>query len=184
MPGPQPLPIVLSPALGSLLRQLLRRHSLSQTLANRVRIVLAAAEGHSNAEIEQELRVGPSTVWQWRKRFHEALPSLQATEGEKPGDEKALREALLEVLGDRPRSGRPPVFSAEQLTQIIAIACEHVEDTKQPIDQLVAREVAEEAVKRGIVESISPRHVQRFFPRGRSETAQDQAVAHAPGRGD
>ena len=46
-----------------------RRHSSSQALALRSRIVLACAEGGPNTEIAAELGCNPVTVAKWRHRF-------------------------------------------------------------------------------------------------------------------
>ncbi len=46
-----------------------QRHSSSQALALRCRIVLAYAEGRPNGEVASELRVHPTTVSKWRHRF-------------------------------------------------------------------------------------------------------------------
>ncbi len=39
-------------------------------------------------------------------------------------DEKELERLIVELLGDRERSGAPVTFTAEQVTQIVALACE------------------------------------------------------------
>ena len=46
-----------------------RRHSSSQALALRCRIVLACAEGRTNTEIAVDLGVNQVTVAKWRHRF-------------------------------------------------------------------------------------------------------------------
>ena len=75
------------------------------------------------------------------------------------GDEKSV----LERLQDAPRSGSPPKFTAEQLTHLFAIACEDPRESGRPISHWTNRELADELVKRNIVESISPRHVGRLL---------------------
>jgi putative transposase len=53
-------------------------------------------------------------------------------------------------------------FSAEQWCQIIALACEPPEASARPISHWTPRELADEARKRGIVATISARHVGRL----------------------
>ncbi len=59
------------------------------------------------------------------------------------------------VLSDEPRWGAPVKFSAEQVVQIIAIACETPQLSGRPISQWSAWELADEAIIRGIVTTIS-----------------------------
>lgn len=177
MSGPKPLPIDLSPEVRTILEGLLRRRACPQGLVKRVRVVLRAADGLSNRAIHDELGGGSDTIWRWRKRFHVALPRLCAILNDpENGDGNALTRAVAEALADLPRSGRPPVFTAEQLTAIIAIACEDPAASERPISHWSAREVADEAVKRKIVDTISTRHVARFFPPGRSSPAPHQVL--------
>ena len=56
-------------------------------------------------------------------------------------------------------------FTPEQVCAIIALACEDPKDSDLPISQWSQSEVARQAVKRGIVASISHGSVGRFFKR-------------------
>ena len=79
---------------------------------------------------------------------------------EKPA---ALREAIEEVLSDLPRAGCGGTFTAEQIAQIMAVACEPPENSGRPVTHWTPRELADEVIERGIVPSISVRHVGRFL---------------------
>jgi len=70
-------------------------------------------------------------------------------------------------LTDTLRSGAPATFTAEQIVQIVAVACEHPAEAERPISPWTPREVADEVIKRGIVETISTRSVGRFLQSGR-----------------
>lgn len=98
----------------------------------------------------------------------------------------ALREAIEGVLSDLPRAGCGGKFTAEQIAQILAVACEPPEDSGRPVSHWTPRELAEEVIKRQIVPSISVRQVGRFLKAGGSSTAQEPAVAPSeavgPGR--
>jgi len=76
-------------------------------------------------------------------------------------------------LSDLPRSGTPPKFTAEQLVQIMAVACEAPAESGRPVSHWTPPELADEVVKRQIVESISPSSVWRFLKSGRLKTAPD-----------
>ena len=67
-----------------------------------------------------------------------------------------LRRTIEDVLSDAPRAGAHGKFSAEQMTQIMAVACESPEQSGRPVDHWTHRELADEAKQRGIVLSISP----------------------------
>jgi putative transposase len=177
MPGPRPRPIVLTDRQRETLEHLTRRTSGTQGLVRRARIVLAAAEGHNNEQIARRLGINRETARLWRRVWSEAAELLAAAEEEETS-EKALRECVEGVLADAPRSGAPATFAPEQVVQIVALACEDPrEDSGRAITHWTPRELADEAVKRGIVGSISPRSVGRFLGRGGSQTPQDALLA-------
>ena len=43
-----------------------------------------------------------------------------------------LREAILDILSDAPQPGAPATFTAEQVAQIVALACEPAELSGRP----------------------------------------------------
>jgi len=77
--------------------------------------------------------------------------------------EAALRRAIEQVLSDAPRNGSPGKFTAEQVTQILAVACEPPDNSGRPIDNWTHRELTDEVIQRGIVESISKSHVGSYL---------------------
>ena len=76
---------------------------------------------------------------------------------------QSLERRLISLLQDAPRSGTPARFSPEQLTQIIAVACEDPKNCGRPISHWSAEEIADEVVKRAIVPQISERTVNRLL---------------------
>jgi putative transposase len=156
MRGPQPPAITLTDEERRGLVALARRHTTPQQVALRARIVLAAAEGRNNAEIAREFGVAVETARLWRGRWLGLQPV-------------ALGDLSVEErLADIPRSGKPSGISAEQVCQIVALACEAPSQSGRPISQWAGREVADEIVARGILPAISPRHAARLLQRGRS----------------
>lgn len=154
MRGPKPPEINLSDAERQGLKALARRHTVSQQVALRARIVLAADEGYNNCQIARQLKVGVDMVRQWRTRWL----GLQAASL----DDLSLEERLT----DAPRPGRPAEINAEQVCRIVGLACEAPSQSERPISQWTGREVADEIVKRGIVPRISPRHAARLLKKG------------------
>jgi transposase len=71
---------------------------------------------------------------------------------------------ISERLADLPRPGRPAEITAEQICQVIALACEQPKE--RPISHWTGREIAEEVMARGIIEHISPRHAARLLKKG------------------
>ena len=104
--------------------------------------------------------------------------SGRRTEGQEETSEKALRECVEGVLADAPRSGAPATFAPEQVVQIVALACEAPrEDSGRPLTHWTPRDLADEAVQRGIVRRISVRSVGRFLQRGPFEAPPDALLA-------
>ena len=121
------------------------------------------------------LGVGRPMVVLWRGRWADAAERLAEIESEK--DDKELRSAIRKVLDDSPRSGCPTTFTPEQICQIMALACEATEDSDRPICEWTNRELADEVIKRGIVESISVRSVGRFLKSGAVTASQVKVLA-------
>lgn len=178
MPGPQPASITLTATQRSLLTRLARRHTSSQRLVRRLEIILGAADGANNEQVARRLSLATKTVRIWRDRWLAAAPRLHALEADEESSTTDLLTAIEEVLSDAPRSGTPPTFSAEQLCQILALACEPPADSGRPVTHWTPPELAAEAVKRGIVARISPRTVGRVLKRGPAQTASGPLLAH------
>jgi putative transposase len=143
------------------LEALVHQHSTPQQLALRARIILAAAAGQRNRQIARELQVARETVRLWRQRWQE----LQAM----PLEEQSVADRLT----DQPRSGSPGRITPEQWCHLVALVCEVPAGSERPISHWTPREIADEAVKRGLVATISPRHVGRFLKGDGPSTAPD-----------
>ncbi len=129
------------------LEQLVRTHSTPQQLALRARIILHGANGMCVRASARELGVWPKTVRYWRKRWRKA----------------AARQSVPERLADAPRSGAPATFTAEQICALVAMTCEKPSESERPISHWSQREIADEAMRRGIIPNISQRSVGRFL---------------------
>ena len=167
MATPKPPKVVLSERERAELERLVRAFTTGQQLALRARIVLLAGDGLNNLQIARELGVDDETPGHWRGRW------LQFREV--PLDDLSVAARLT----DAPREGAPAKFTPEQVCQIIAMACEKPADSGRPISQWSHRELADEIVRRGIVESISPRHAGRLLKRSRPQAASDPLLADA-----
>ena len=137
----------------------------SAQLIERCSIILLSADGVSNAEQGRRLGIDRQRARRWRTRWADNEERLAAAEREGASD-RDLAKLLRELLSDEPRSGAPATFTAEQLTQIIAVACEPPEESGRPVTHWTPKELADEVIKRDIVETISPRHVDRILKGG------------------
>jgi putative transposase len=132
-------------------------------------VVLLAAMGYTNLDIARLVPMDEEAVGLWRRRWagFGAVP-LEAM-------------SVMERLADAPRPGAVPRLSAEQVCQIVALACEQPSGSGRPISHGSHRELADEIVRRGITDRISPRHAARLLKSGRSAAASSAVLAH-PGR--
>jgi putative transposase len=131
-------------------------------VVERCRIILLSAEGWTNEAQADELGIDRQRVRRWRQRWAKARPALAAAE-QRGASDKDLEKLVIGILADDDRCGAPPKFTAEQVTGIIALACELPADSGLPVSHWTPPELAREAIKRGIVDSISPRQVDRFL---------------------
>jgi putative transposase len=169
----------LSEKQRAILERLIRRQTSSQRLVRRAKTILDAADGASNASSAVRLGLDRNTVRTWRYRWWSGAKALSAAAA--VGDsEKALRRRIESLLTNAPHPGTPGEFSAEQLAQLISVACEAPEDAGHPVTHWTPRALADEVIKRGIVKSISPRTVGRFLKRSRSQTPSLARLAQSP----
>jgi transposase len=124
---PSPYQIFLSGAEEAVL--MARARSVRSQYRDRLRaqIVLAAAAGKTGAAIAVELGVHADTVRKWRRRF---------------------AAGRLAGLKDAPRSGRPPVFTAADRAEAVALACALPAESGVPLARWSCPELARELAAR------------------------------------
>ena len=129
-----------------ILVELSQSRTESQLVVERATLVWRAFDGRLNAEIAAEISLGPGPVGVWRRRWPAAWEELTALECREP---RRLREALQEVFLDAPRTGSPGKFTAKQVTQILALACEPPEKSQRPITHSRAAGIARRGAAAG-----------------------------------
>lgn len=149
------------------LQKLVNRHNTPQQIALRAKIILMVSEGKNHREIARELGINRHTVSLWSHRWLE-------TQG------KEL--LILQRLQDSERVGAPVKFSMEQVIGLFALACSPPEDYGRPISHWTARELADEIMKQGIIESISVRHVGRLLEEAQLKPHQSRYWLTPPPR--
>jgi len=153
--------VVITERQQAVLQQLSRSTTVAFRLRQRAQLILLAFEKRLNRDIAETVQLGTNQVGAWRKRWQQEFERLTLIEGiEEPVE---LRRAIEDVLTDEQRSGRPTTFTAEQLTMIFAVACEAVEESGRPVARWTQREIIDEVIKRGIVDSISTSHMSTLL---------------------
>lgn len=152
--------IRLSEKQQDVLSELSRSRTVAVSAKQRASIVLLGFEGLLNEEIALQVGLNRHDVGVWRRRWRNAWESLCVWERNEP---HRLREAILDVLSDAPRSGAPAKFTAEQVAQIIALACEPPKLSGRPITQWTVKELRDEVIAKGIVATISVAQVGRYL---------------------
>ena len=158
------------------LEQIIRRQTSPQRLVRRAKMLLALETGANECHVMRQMHLNRGTVRAWRRRWLAFAPKLGQLEADE-GSDKALCTMIVEALTDQLRPGTPATFTAEQIVQIVAVACENPADSGRPVSHWTPREVAEEVRKRGMVETISTRSVGRFLQSGRLTAASGGLLA-------
>ena len=152
--------IIISEKQQIVLTELSKSRTVGKCVSQRATIILLGFEGILNEEIALRVGLNRRHVGIWRQRWRDAWDTLCVWEC---AETHRLREAILEVLADAPRPGAPATFTAEQVSRIVALACEPPKLSGRPISQWTHRELRDEAIKRKIVEDISVSQVCRFL---------------------
>ena len=165
----------------TILNRIARSSTSAQRLVTRSRLLLAYDQGQSKHEIATTQQVTRSMVQKWCRRWEQAQALLVDVES-RGITETAYRAVIAEVLNDASRSGAPITFSAEAVTQIVAMACEILDDSDEAVSSWTHAHLAEEAVNREIVHTISRSSVGRFLREATLKPHQDRYWLNAPER--
>jgi transposase len=161
------------------LKRLGSRRNLEAGVSGRVSILVLGLEGMGLVGIAARMGVSKTTVRAWRARWiasHDELCTFEAglPDGEK-GDRK-LELRILEILADKPRSGAPRTFTMEQDKMIVALACRNPREFSLPMNLWTNDALAAQAVKEGIVSSISTVQVWNVLKKYAHAAAQEQVL--------
>jgi transposase len=142
MPAARARQLVLAACDRHRLKRLERSQTAPYRQVLRAKIVLLAARGMSNQKIAARLHITVDTARKWRGRF--------AAHG-------------MAGLSDRQRPGRPPRFTAVQVAEVKALACQLPAEAGAPLSVWSCPELAREAITRGITDAISAATVARWL---------------------
>ena len=153
-----------------ILDEIVASRTASVRLVQRAKIVLLAFAKHNNEQIGELVGLNPQQASVWRKRWRDDWSRIILVECNE--SRSSLKKEIEILFADQPRKGRTSKFTTEQQAAIVAIACENPDqEAERPISQFTAREIADEAIKRKIVPSISRTTVWSFLKSGRCSTA-------------
>ncbi len=152
--------ILISERQQTLLEEFSKSRTIGKCIVQRATIILLGFAGMFNEDIALQVDLNRQQVGLWRQRWRDAWDALCVWECTQP---HRLREAILDLLSDAPRPGTPAKFTAEQVSQIVALACEPPKLSGRPIDHWTLRELRDEALKRNLVTNISVSQVGRFL---------------------
>lgn len=127
---------------------------LTRRERNRVQILLRAADGETDADIADDLRVSAGTVANVRRRF--AADGLDA------------------ALTDRPRRGAPAKLDGKAEAVVVALACSPTPDGAA---RWTARMLANRLVELAVVASVSEDTVLRVLKKVPSSRGRRRAGA-------
>lgn len=169
-------PLALTSRERTILQSYIGSRKLSRGQHQRIRILLDTSAGKSINSISLDLGVTRMTVRQWRDRFEAGLADLRAfaegADGQGVSD-RELFHYMLELLSDRPRSGKPPTITAVQVKQIVALACRKPADYSLPHSSWSHSLLAQVAIEQNIVASISGRYVGELLKKAAPTSTQE-----------
>ena len=135
--------------------KILTKKETSAREQTRARVLDLLARQEHPETIANLLQVGIATIYNLQKRF--------------------LEEGFEAVLKDKPRSGKPPVIKPEAKAKITALACS---DAPAGRSRWTLRLLADKAVERGYLESVSQMEVKRILKKTLySHTNKNNGVA-------
>lgn len=171
-----------SPAVVGILCGMESSRTVPSWLHERSSIILKTIEGLSVAAIVADVGATAGKVNAWRRRWRSSRVWLAGMEKDAGDSRSKLVDAVLTVLGDRPRSGKPPKFTGGQLMQIVEMACEPPADHGLPQTAWTNASLAGQAAAKGIVDSISASQVWRTLKKCGLAAAQEQVLDGPPDR--
>ena len=151
----------LTQLMSVILSEIVSSRTIGKSIVQRAECIVLANSGMMHVEVSQQTGFSAKTAGRWINRFRESLNALRLVE--QKGVRTKLFAAIIDCLSDAPRSGRPRQFTAAQVASIVSIACEDPEKSDRPVTHWTAKEIADEAILRNVVISISPSQVQRFL---------------------
>jgi transposase len=144
-----------------LLIKIIHRRSEADFPKRRVQAILAASTGKQNKEIAEAEGLERHFVSCWRNRWAKA--HQQWKDSDETLRPPMTERLLLSWLQDKKGRGRKNHFTPDQRTKVVALCRESPQDSGFPVTHWSAARLAQAAIARHIVDTISQRTVARIL---------------------
>lgn len=160
--------------LNESLRRLKGRYNIGKRIGERVETILLGVGGVSISESARRVSNARDTVKANRRRWQDAYTELvrQVDLFDQGHLSQVQFDIFVEsVLEDLPRSGRSKTFTAAQEQEIVALATEEPCDYDIPVNEWTNELLANVAIAKKIVETISTSQVRRILKKSAAPSA-------------
>ncbi|HEY8695216.1 MAG TPA: IS630 family transposase [Chloroflexota bacterium] len=140
------------------LQLICRTGKAQHRLVSRAQIILTLDHDESYHQVAYQLGLSRTTVRLWGRRF---------------------AQGRIIGLRDRPRSGRPPVFSSEARTQLIGLACRDPRDEGCEADRWTLDLLVETALRHDLVSSMHRTTMAQLLHQGAIQPHRYQMWLHS-----
>lgn len=154
---PKSYTVVLSDDDRQILETRLHEGGLSFRQLRRLRTLLLAADGETDAAIADELETHRSNVERTRKRFGQ--------------------HGLAAAVGEQPRAGRPAKLDGKAEALVVALACSQAPEGRT---RWTLRQLAERLVGLEVVEEVSHETIRRVLKKTSSSRGKSGRGACPP----
>ncbi len=158
--------IKLSSAQKEILKKIIKSRVARSDHRQRAKLILLFDKGLPNRQAGPIAKINEKQAGMWRKRWLENRSILETMESSREDNNSKfslLKKRIEQILSDKPRSGKKPKFTAEQVAKILAVACEKPEESDLPFSRWTLPLLQAEVIKRGIVDTISTSRLQVFL---------------------
>lgn len=156
-----------------LLSDYLNKRTIPQHYQQRISIILRAFDGWSNRKISLEHLTSVVTVSKWRNRWLSSYNELCSYELEEKTTDALLLSKMLSLLSDNARSGAPIQISLSEKENLVALACKKPKDFGIPLSHWNREELTRFAIKKGLVQKISPGYVSKVLKKSGNPSSQE-----------
>ena len=149
-----------------LLKELTRSGKIEHRYQERLSIILHYEKTGSKRGVSRAMKIDIQKVRRWLSRWQAGeliREELYEEYNRSNLSHNNYKKELLELVGDKPRSGTPRVFTLAEKEQIVALGSSNPSDLGLPYTHWSLQLLRDEAIKRGVVKKISVRQVGRFL---------------------